>query len=171
MKANGASGSQPQHQARRALVRNGQERRREVHAVEDGGGRRSTRRRPRHAGREPQDGLLLPAGARRIERGSDNRRAAAAGLPRESIGVLRSLAGAFQFSGDDIDKKIRMLSGGEKTRLVMARMLLNPPNFLVLDEPTVRLESCDERNVARVAPAASTERCSSSRTIASSCAH
>jgi ATPase subunit of ABC transporter with duplicated ATPase domains len=57
-------------------------------------------------------------------------------FPHESIGVLRSLAGAFQFSGEDVDKKIRMLSGGEKTRLVMARMLLNPPNFLVLDEPT-----------------------------------
>ncbi len=61
-------------------------------------------------------------------------------FPHESIGVLRSLAGAFQFSGDDIDKKIRALSGGEKTRLVMARMLLNPPNFLVLDEPTNHLD-------------------------------
>jgi ATPase subunit of ABC transporter with duplicated ATPase domains len=58
----------------------------------------------------------------------------------ESIGALRNLAGAFQFSGDDIDKKIRSLSGGEKTRLVMARMLLNPPNFLVLDEPTNHLD-------------------------------
>ena len=47
-------------------------------------------------------------------------------FPRESIGSLRSLAGAFQFSGDDVDKKIRALSGGEKTRLVMARMLLDP---------------------------------------------
>ena len=61
-------------------------------------------------------------------------------FPHESIGVLRSLAGAFQFSGDDIDKKIRALSGGEKTRLVMARMLLHPPNFLVLDEPTNHLD-------------------------------
>jgi ATPase subunit of ABC transporter with duplicated ATPase domains len=61
-------------------------------------------------------------------------------FPHESIGVLRNLAGAFQFSGDEIDKKIRALSGGEKTRLVMARMLLDPPNFLVLDEPTNHLD-------------------------------
>ena len=59
---------------------------------------------------------------------------------QESVGALRKLAGAFQFSGDDVDKKIRALSGGEKTRLVMAIMLLNPPNFLVLDEPTNHLD-------------------------------
>jgi ATPase subunit of ABC transporter with duplicated ATPase domains len=61
-------------------------------------------------------------------------------FPMESVGALRNLLGAFQFPGDDVEKRIRALSGGEKSRLVMARMLFDPPNFLVLDEPTNHLD-------------------------------
>jgi len=61
-------------------------------------------------------------------------------FPKAGQASLRALAGCFGFSGDDIEKKCRVLSGGEKARLVMAAMLFDPPNFLVLDEPTNHLD-------------------------------
>jgi len=61
-------------------------------------------------------------------------------FPQAGQGSLRTLAGCFGFSGDDIEKRCRVLSGGEKARLVMAKMLFDPPNFLVLDEPTNHLD-------------------------------
>src|SRR5258708_26542400 len=63
-----------------------------------------------------------------------------ASFPQAGQGALRSLAGCFGFSGDDIEKPCRVLSGGEKARLGMAKMLFDPPNFLVLDEPTNHLD-------------------------------
>jgi ATPase subunit of ABC transporter with duplicated ATPase domains len=61
-------------------------------------------------------------------------------FPQAGQAPLRTLAGCFGFSGDDIEKSCRVLSGGEKARLVMAKMLFDPPNFLVLDEPTNHLD-------------------------------
>jgi ATP-binding cassette subfamily F protein 3 len=61
-------------------------------------------------------------------------------LPESSIGVVRNLCAAFLFQGDDIEKRIDKLSGGEKSRVVLATLLARPINFLILDEPTNHLD-------------------------------
>jgi len=65
--------------------------------------------------------------------------------PSASIGTLRSLAGAFGFSGEDADKRIAYLSGGEKARVALARILYDSPNLLILDEPTNHLDTSTKR--------------------------
>jgi ABC-type dipeptide/oligopeptide/nickel transport system ATPase component len=70
-------------------------------------------------------------------------------FPLANPGQLRSLAGCFGFPGDDIEKVARVLSGGEKARLVLARMLYERPNFLVLDEPTNHLDVTTKDMIVR----------------------
>ncbi len=89
-------------------------------------------------------------------------------FPQAGTGALKSLAGCFGFSGDDVEKPCRVLSGGEKARLVMAKMLFDPPNFLVLDEPTNHLDMATKGDAGRGAWRSSRAPCCSCRMTATS---
>jgi ATPase subunit of ABC transporter with duplicated ATPase domains len=70
-------------------------------------------------------------------------------FPTSNLGTMRTLLGAFGFSGDTVEKSCSILSGGEKARLVLAIMLFDPPNFLVLDEPTNHLDIDTKKMLVR----------------------
>jgi ATP-binding cassette subfamily F protein 3 len=61
-------------------------------------------------------------------------------VPHETIGFVRGICGAFLFSGDDVDKSIGVLSGGERARVSLAKILVKPGNLMVMDEPTNHLD-------------------------------
>ena len=69
--------------------------------------------------------------------------------PTTDLGTLRNLAGAFGFHGDDVEKPVRVLSGGERARLALAKILFDAPNLLVLDEPTNHLDIVTKRALVK----------------------
>jgi ATP-binding cassette subfamily F protein 3 len=104
------------------------------------------------AGREPADGGTIEVGDKvvmhyfaqhvleTLTTGRTALEEMQAWAPGKAAGQLRSILGIFQFSGEDVFKKVEVLSGGEKNRLALARLTLDPGNLLLLDEPTNHLD-------------------------------
>jgi ATP-binding cassette subfamily F protein 3 len=78
--------------------------------------------------------------ATRLDPGPTVYETLSSGSPLQMVPMIRNILGGFLFSGDDVYKHVRVLSGGERTRLAVARMLLRPSNTLLLDEPTNHLD-------------------------------
>jgi len=89
-------------------------------------------------------------------------------VPTSGTGLAATLAGCFGFSGDDVEKRCRVLSGGEKARLVMAQMLYDPPNFLVLGRATNHLDMATKRDAHSQRSRNTRAPCCLSHTIATS---
>ena len=146
-----------------ALVRHGRQRRGQVDAAEAGGGRDRTGRGTVAVGGSVKMGYFAQHAMDLLDGDRTVFESLEDAFPQAGQGSLRALAGCFGFSGDDVEKKCRVLSGGEKARLVMAKMLFNPPNFLVLDEPTNHLDlATKEMLITALAPMRAP--CCSSRT-------
>src|SRR5438876_10617442 len=97
---------------------------------------RGTRREGHHVGMQ----YFAQAEANRLDPKLTVYETLAAGSPHDMVPAIRNILGGFLFSGDDVYKKAAVLSGGERTRLAVARMLLRPSNTLLLDEPTNHLD-------------------------------
>jgi ATP-binding cassette subfamily F protein 3 len=94
----------------------------------------------RHVGHNVRIGYFAQDQTRVLDPNSSVLELATKEAPVELVPQVRSLLGAFLFSGDTVEKKVRVLSGGERNRLALALLLLHPPNCLLLDEPTNHLD-------------------------------
>jgi ATP-binding cassette subfamily F protein 3 len=94
----------------------------------------------RHIGHNVRIGYFAQDQSQALDAESTVLEAATAAAPFDLVPQVRHLLGAFLFSGDSVEKKVRVLSGGERNRLALALLLLKPPNCLLLDEPTNHLD-------------------------------
>ena len=138
----GVRSPEPARRARRSHRAGRAERRRQVDADADALGRGSARLGRAHRG--PQRGHAVhfaqDEATRMDPAPTVHGNAVADGSPLNMVPMIRNILGGFLFSGDDVHKRVRVLSGGERTRLAVARMLLRPSNTLLLDEPTNHLD-------------------------------